>query len=126
MGKPADYVPACLPEKKKAPQLVWAILFGLSDNSIYGHHNARIKKMAPLCLSLTFFVAVRVWFATTEKKIVQKDTVHLFQIKNDSHLGDNSDSASLLSRTCKIACRHRYCTSIILASIDQQMGWQLC
>jgi len=43
MGKLVDYVPACLPEKK-APELVWDILFGLNDNSIYGHHNARIKK----------------------------------------------------------------------------------
>ena len=62
--------------------------------------------MAPLFLSLTFVVAVRVWLATTEEKIVQKDTVRLLQIKNDSHLGDNSYSASPLSRTCKIACRH--------------------
>jgi hypothetical protein len=82
--------------------------------------------MAPLGLSLIFFVAVRVWFATTEEKRVQKDTVHLFQIKNDSHLGDNSYRARLLSRTCKIACRHRYCTTITLASIYQPTGRQLC
>jgi len=46
MEKPVDYVPACLPEKKKkkAPKHVWAILLGLNDNSIYGHHNARKKK----------------------------------------------------------------------------------
>lgn len=95
-----DYVQACVPEtKKRTHTLVWAILFGLNDNSIYGHRKARIKKMAPLCLSLTFVVAVRVWFATIEKKIVQKDTVHLFQIKNDSHLGDNSHTASPLSLT---------------------------
>jgi hypothetical protein len=114
MGKPADYVPACLPEKKKAPQLVWAILFGLSDNSIYGHHNARIKKMAPLCLSLTFFVAVRVWFATTEKKIVQKE--HTLMC-----LGQNTEMLKPHSTSELFICLYLHTSSSYIGTYRLQM-----
>lgn len=39
-----DYISSFLPETKKGTHNpVWVILLGLNDNSIYGHHNPRIK-----------------------------------------------------------------------------------
>jgi hypothetical protein len=35
MGKPVDYVPACLPEKKKAPTLQFGLFFWISTITAY-------------------------------------------------------------------------------------------
>jgi hypothetical protein len=35
MGKPVDYVPACLPEKKMAPTLLFGLFFWVSAITAY-------------------------------------------------------------------------------------------